>query len=112
MSTDMDLITASSVCKALGHPLRFRLVAGLCRHHCSVNEIAEKLKLPQSTVSQQLGILRDRGIIVPRKDGVRTCYDVVNKFALEIVNLVQCPEANETKLENKEKINEYHKTYR
>ncbi len=47
--------------------------------------MVEKLGLPQSTVSQQLSILRSRGIIAPEKDGVRTCYRVVDARVHEII---------------------------
>lgn len=64
--------------KALGHPVRLRMVEGLLNHECNVNKIAGVLKLPQSTVSQHLSILKSRGIVQMRKDGVKTCYRVVD----------------------------------
>lgn len=75
----------SDICKALGHPVRFRIVAGLLENECSVSHIVEKLKLPQSSVSQQLAILRNKGIITPRKDGVRCCYQVVDADVKKII---------------------------
>jgi ArsR family transcriptional regulator len=43
--------------------------------------------LPQSTLSQHLGILRNRGIIEPRKEGVRTCYRIADGRIPRILDL-------------------------
>lgn len=45
----------------------------------------ECLGLPQSTVSQHLGILRARGIIRAEKVGQETYYRVVNEDAKNVV---------------------------
>ncbi len=75
----IDYAKESEMLKALGHPVRLRIVCGLmCGDGCNVNKIVEALGLPQSTVSQHLGILRNQGIIDFQKDGVKTCYRVVD----------------------------------
>jgi len=79
----------SEVFKALGHPARLKIVEGLIRHPCHVNEIVEGLGLPQSTVSQHLGILRSRGIIIPRKEGVKTCYLVTDERVRSIIKCLE-----------------------
>jgi DNA-binding transcriptional ArsR family regulator len=78
----------SEVFKALGHPVRLKIVDGLLSHTCNVGEIVEGLGLPQSTVSQHLGILRNLGIITPEKDGVRTCYKVVDAKVRGIIDCI------------------------
>jgi ArsR family transcriptional regulator len=79
----------SDILKALGHPVRLRMVCGLLRgDECNVNKMVEELCLPQSTVSQHLGILKSRGIIEPRKDGVKTCYHVIDERVKEIVDIL------------------------
>jgi ArsR family transcriptional regulator len=78
----------SEILKVLGHPLRLRIVAGLAEiSECNVNNIVSKLKIPQSTASQHLGILKNRGIIAPRKEGVKTCYRVVDKRVIELLQI-------------------------
>jgi len=76
----------SEVFKALGHPVRLKIVDGLLSHTCNVGEIVEGLGLPQSTVSQHLGILRNRGIITPEKYGVKTCYTVSDPKVRRIID--------------------------
>jgi ArsR family transcriptional regulator len=80
----------SEILKALGHPVRLRIVCGLLREdECNVNKMVEELNIPQSTVSQHLGILKSRGIIEPRKEGVKTCYRVVDKRVREIIDILE-----------------------
>jgi ArsR family transcriptional regulator, arsenate/arsenite/antimonite-responsive transcriptional repressor len=85
----IDLERYSEIFKALGHPVRLRIVLGLCSDECNVTKMVRKLKLPQSTVSQHLGILRSRGILVPRRDGVQICYTVADDLVREIVKTLQ-----------------------
>jgi ArsR family transcriptional regulator len=50
--------------KALAHPLRLRIVAVLCRDREHVSGLAQRLGVGQAVVSQQLRILRMRGLVV------------------------------------------------
>ena len=69
-------IRKSDLLKALAHPVRFRIAEGLTRCECNVDKMVKSLGLPQSTVSQHLAVLKNKGILTMRKDGVRTCYCV------------------------------------
>lgn len=74
--------------KALAHPTRLCIVHGLMENECNVNKIKECLDLPQSTVSQQLGILRNKGIIEGRRTGTEICYSVTNSQVRKLVTLL------------------------
>lgn len=84
----MDYEKESEQLKALAHPVRLRMVHGLISHECHVNKMVDNLGLPQSTVSQHLAILRNRGIVQVRKEGVITCYKVVDPKVREIVKIL------------------------
>lgn len=84
----MDIENRAQVFKALGHPVRLRIVIGLAANEdneCNVNKMTQKLGLPQSTVSQHLGILKSAGIIKPYKKGVSTCYKVIDEYVKDII---------------------------
>ena len=51
--------------------------------------MALRLKAPQSTVSQQLGILRRNGVIAPQKTGVKTCYRIIEKRVEKILEILK-----------------------
>ena len=80
----------SAVLKALGHPVRLKILAGLrSSDGCNVSEMTGKIGIPQSTLSQHLGILRNQGIIAARKEGVRTCYRIVDSRVVKMLDLLK-----------------------
>jgi DNA-binding transcriptional ArsR family regulator len=62
--------------KALAHPVRIKLLEELRHGERSVQELQAALKLDQSTVSQQLAILRARQVVSGRKQGTTVRYTV------------------------------------
>lgn len=83
------LMKMSELLKSIAHPVRLCIVRGLIRQgECSVNKMHECLKLPQSTVSQHLGKLRNLGIIKGRRQGVEIFYQVVNEDIKRIVQVM------------------------
>ena len=60
--------------KALGHPLRLAILDALRDGEVSVSGLQEALKVEQSTLSQQLSILRQRGFVETRKEGTLVFY--------------------------------------
>jgi len=90
--TDFEKI--SEILKALAHPARLEIVQGLKKDECNVSEIQKKLSLPQSTISQHLKILKNSGIIVGRREGVRVCYKVIDPYTRKIIELAEKNEKN------------------
>jgi DNA-binding transcriptional ArsR family regulator len=68
--------------KAFGDKSRLTILKILANGELSVNEIAEAVKLTQPTVSRHLGILREAGIVVDRRDGQQVFYSL-NKDAVQ-----------------------------
>jgi DNA-binding transcriptional ArsR family regulator len=65
----------ASLCKALGHPARVKILRLLVRKSaCVCGDIVDELPLAQSTVSQHLKVLKDAGLIRGDVDGPRVCY--------------------------------------
>lgn len=79
----------ANLLKALANPTRLCIVNGLMREEgCNVNRIRECLGLPQSTVSQQLAILRAAGVVAGERQGTEVCYRVVDEQAKVIVTVL------------------------
>jgi ArsR family transcriptional regulator len=76
----------AEILKVLGHPIRLKIVAGLCTRECNVKHIWECLGLPQATVSQHLALLKHKGIIEGKRDGVEVHYSVVNPLAKKLIS--------------------------
>lgn len=83
-----DYEKESDILKALAHPVRLRMVEGLMRCECHVDKIVRALKIPQSTASQHLALLRSRGIIQLRKEGVKTCYRVIDRKIVDLLKIL------------------------
>jgi DNA-binding transcriptional ArsR family regulator len=79
----------SETLKALAHPARLKMVAGLLKDECNVAQIQKVLGLPQSTISQHLRILKNAGIIKGRREGTKTCYRVVDARVKKIVEIIK-----------------------
>jgi DNA-binding transcriptional ArsR family regulator len=62
--------------KALGHPVRIRILELLAEGERNVQELQEALELDQPTVSQQLAMLRAKSIVKTRKEGTTVRYTV------------------------------------
>lgn len=62
--------------KALAHPLRIQILDSLRLGPLSVGEIQEKLGAEQSTLSQQLAVLRSRNLVLARRQGTTVRYEV------------------------------------
>lgn len=84
-----DYAKESELLKALAHPVRLKMVEGLMGRECNVTKMVAALKIPQSTVSQHLGVLKRRGIVEIRKDGVKTCYRVVDSKVADIIKILR-----------------------
>ncbi|RPJ43113.1 MAG: ArsR family transcriptional regulator [Chloroflexi bacterium] len=70
-----DEVRLASMLKALGNPVRFRIMQYLADHPvCITGDIVEFTTLAQSTVSQHLKVLRDAGLIEGEVEGPATCY--------------------------------------
>lgn len=80
---------AAEMLKALGHPIRLRIVATLCRGERHVNELAEELDTPQAIISQQLRILRMNGLVAASRSRGHARYRIAEPG---LNNLVRCLE--------------------
>lgn len=78
----------AEILKVLGHPIRLKIVSGLCTQECNVKHIWECLGLPQATVSQHLALLKNKGIIEGTRDGVEVHYAVINPLVRRLVEVL------------------------
>lgn len=80
--------TEAEILKVLGHPIRLKIVAGLCTRECNVKHIWECLGLPQATVSQHLALLKHKGIIEGKREGVEVHYSVISPLAKKLITML------------------------
>lgn len=62
--------------KALGHPMRIRILELLRQGPCSVGALQAAIGAPESSISQQLAVLRSRNIVATERRGTTVIYSV------------------------------------
>jgi DNA-binding transcriptional ArsR family regulator len=75
--------------KALAHPLRIAVLDLLREGERGVNELSSLLSVEQSALSQQLAILRNKNIVVARKEGLNVYYSVRDKTVFRLLDVAK-----------------------
>ncbi|MFA9440139.1 metalloregulator ArsR/SmtB family transcription factor [Uliginosibacterium sp. sgz301328] len=85
---------AVAALRALGNDDRLLLLCQLSQGERSVGELEDLLDIHQPTLSQQLGVLRQEGLVATRRDGKRIYYSVADPRVLallETLYALYCP---------------------
>ena len=83
--------------KVLANEDRLLLLCQLSQGERCVGELEAALGIHQPTLSQQLSVLRNEGLVNTRRQGKHIFYSVANPETLEILALlyrIYCPEGN------------------
>ncbi|MFF0828556.1 ArsR/SmtB family transcription factor [Brevibacillus sp. NPDC003359] len=75
--------------KALGHPLRIRILELLAEGDKNVNELQTLIGSEGSAVSQQLAILRNNNIVYGTKDGNKVTYSLRDQMIIELLSVAR-----------------------
>lgn len=80
------LIEHSKRLKAIGHPIRLRLLCLIYQEHdpC-VSDLWKCLDQPQPVISQHLAILKQAGIVSAEVQKTRRVYSIIDPFIKDIV---------------------------
>ena len=79
------LFMVSQTFKALSEPTRIRILHLLFSGEHSVNDIAEKLSLLQSTVSHQLRFLKNLRLVKFRREGTTLFYTHDDQHVMDLL---------------------------
>ena len=84
-----QLEKAANMLKAIAHPMRIAILSYLDNgQSLSVTEIHTKLGIQQSTTSHHLGILKDKDVLISKRNGKNTYYSLKYDNLSHIVNCV------------------------
>jgi len=75
--------------KALAHPLRISILDALREGELTVNEISQRFSVEPPNASQQLAVLRNKNIIVARKDGANVYYSVRDLTLFKLLDVAR-----------------------
>ncbi len=80
---------ACRLMKALSNPDRLMLLCQLAQGELRVGELEQLVGVAQPALSQQLGVLRDEGLVITRRDGKAICYRMGSPQALDVMQTLQ-----------------------
>ena len=75
--------------KALGHPVRIRILELLRDGERTVSDLQAALSIESSSVSQQLAVLRGKQLVVGRKEGTSVYYSVVDAEVFALLDVAR-----------------------
>ncbi|USA63011.1 metalloregulator ArsR/SmtB family transcription factor (plasmid) [Qipengyuania citrea] len=75
------------VLKALAHPVRLRIMKVLTGTERNVGEIDDAAEIGQPTLSQQLAVLRNAGLVKTRKDAKLVYYRIDDDRLSKVVDV-------------------------
>lgn len=83
-----QLEKAANMLKAIAHPMRIAILNKLENgKRLTVTEIHESLGIEQSTASHHLGILRDKNVLISKREGKNTYYSIKHE---KLETLIDC----------------------
>ena len=88
--TDKSLYEMQAeICKTLTNPKRIEILNTLKNEEKTVTELVEALGASKANVSQHLAVMRHKGILTTRRDGVNIYYRVANPKVIEACALMK-----------------------
>ena len=80
---------ASKALKAMGHPLRLKILCVIGENELPVMDIVKQVGTTQSNISQHIDILREKEIITSRREGSKILCKVRDKNILKLMGVMQ-----------------------
>jgi ArsR family transcriptional regulator len=79
---------ATAALRVLANPDRLLLLCHLSHGEQCVSDLEAALDIRQPTLSQQLGVLRRKGLVATSKKGKYVYYSVADKSALALIGML------------------------
>ena len=80
---------AAGCLKVLAHPARLQIMCALRKGEQTVQDLEFLTGLRQTTLSQHLSLLKNRDVLVSRREANYSFYRIANMRMVELFNLVQ-----------------------
>ena len=81
--------TAARALKAISHPLRLKILCVIGAEEACVQDIVDAVGTSQSNISQHLAILRDKEVLLTRKDANRVFSRVGDPRILQLIAMMR-----------------------
>ena len=79
----------ADICQTLANPKRLQIVALLKHGEVSVGEMVRVMGIPKANVSQHLSIMRQKGLIISRREGTTIYYRLASPKITEACSIMR-----------------------
>ena len=79
----------ASICQTLAHPKRLEVIERLRQGEISVTNLAEALDISQPNLSQHLTLMRQKGIVTTRREGLNVYYRLASPKIVKACDLMR-----------------------
>jgi len=79
----------ANICAGLADPKRIVILYALAERPQTVNDLAAALDIPQPSVSRHLKVLRERSMVLARRQGQSVEYRVSDERLIEALDLLR-----------------------
>jgi len=79
----------ASICQIMANAKRLEILSILGNRELSVGELAEKMDIRMANLSQHLSIMKAKGILKSRREGVSIHYRIANPKVVQACKLMR-----------------------
>ncbi len=79
----------AEMCQVFSHPKRLEVINVLRDGEMSVTELAQRLELTAGNLSQHLSLMKDRHILISRKEGNMVFYRILNPKLIRCFDMMR-----------------------
>ena len=79
----------ASICHTLANPKRLEIIDRLRSHEMSVTDLTKALEIGQANLSQHLALMRQKGIVTTRRNGLNVYYRLSSPKIIRACNLMR-----------------------
>ncbi len=87
---DVDIFEMhANICQTMANAKRLEIISILGDRELTVGEIAEKIGIRMANLSQHLSIMKAKGILISRRQGVNVYYRISNPKVVQACRLMR-----------------------
>ena len=79
----------ADICKIFSNAKRLEIINALKEKEMSAGELIERIGLGKVNLSQHMGVLKSKGVVLTRREGVHVYYRIANPKIIQACNLMR-----------------------
>jgi len=79
----------ADICKIFANDKRLEIINLLKEKEMSNSELMQKTGLPKVNISQHMNVLKTKGVVLARREGIQLYYRIANPKIIQACNLMR-----------------------